>query len=259
MSVKETGYGPHRSLPPSWDRPCALEASRQRGGTARLWPARPDIFGADWAPSRDDARIGWAYAGALAHLPRHIRHLGLVRGPTSCACFARGLRVPEQVRHDRECGQRAHLCFATICCFATIFRNRQKAEKRKWGLVFPPAPTAPSGSGLRTLAGLDPFRSQPSRARSLIAQASLLCFGPRSSAVQRPFLGCWSLTLTLRPVRHRHLFRRLSSASRFCPPRRAFILVSLRLSLGFLLFGFPPSPSPEHIQKFSWPTESRQR
>jgi len=45
-----------------------------------------------------------------------------------------------------------------FCCFATIFRNRQKAEKRKWGLVFPPAPTAPSGSGLRALFGPEPLR-----------------------------------------------------------------------------------------------------
>jgi len=108
----------------------------------------------------------------------------------------------------------------------------------------PPAPTAPSGSGLRALSGQNPCGSQPLRARSLIAQASLLCFGPKSSAGQRPFLGCRLLTLTLRPVRYRHLFRRLSVASRIRGLRRARILVPLRMSSGFFALRFPLEPVP---------------
>jgi len=48
--------------------------------------------------------------------------------------------------------------------------------------------------------------------------------------------------VTLRPVRHRHLFRRLSSAFRFRPLRRAYRPRSASDVLGFPALWFPAEP-----------------
>ena len=55
-------------------------------------------------------------------------------------------------------------------------------------------------------------------------------------------LGMLIADVTLRPVHHRHLFRRLSSAFRFRPLRRAYRPRSASDVLGFLALRFPAEP-----------------